>query len=154
MDSTNNQTAAEAAGAPEPAAPTAEQPTKSAAETKLEGQLADAKTKGEGYKRERDAARKDLATASKERDELRTANASLQQQLDEANKPKEQPVDEQTATTATQEPSEEDNIRDVLKRNGLKKCWMLPSGGPCFSEAHAREYAGDDFDTLTVISAE
>jgi regulator of replication initiation timing len=159
----NKENAPAEQGAPPAAQPAAEQsaPTKSAAETKLEGQLADAKTKGEGYKKERDVARKEHTKAVGERDaavqernELRTENTNLKQQLAEANKPKEQPADEQAAAaTATQEPSKEDVIKDILKRNGLKKCWML-AGQPCFSEAHAKEYAGADFDSLTVISVE
>lgn len=75
MDSTNNQTAAQAAGAPEPDAPAAEQPTKSAAETKLEGQLATLKTKSDGYKKERDTARGERDKAVQEVAELREASA-------------------------------------------------------------------------------
>lgn len=127
-------------------------PAKSAAETKLEGQLTAAKTKGDGYKKERD-------TLTKERDELRLENGQLKADNERltrevadaktpaaaANKPE--------ATVAAEAPSEEEYIKDLLRRNGLKVAYMLPTG-PCFSEQHARQYAGEEFDTLTTITAE
>jgi hypothetical protein len=134
-------------------------PAKSAAETKLEGQLKEAKAKSDGYKKERDTARNELAKTSKERDTLRDENEQLKREKAEAAEAAEAaksaqanaPTDEQPV--AAQEPTQEEYIKDVLKRNGLKVAYMLTSG-PCFSEAHAREFAGADFDSLTTISAE
>lgn len=65
------------------------------------------------------------------------------------------PVETEATAEAepAKEPSEEEYIKDLLRRNKLEKAWMLPSGA-CFSEAHAREYAGNEFDSLTVVTAE
>jgi type I site-specific restriction-modification system R (restriction) subunit len=144
-DNANEQGAAQ----PDASTAAAEQsaPTKSAAEEKLEGQLAAAKTKGDGYKKERDTARAELKKVSEERDALRTENEQLKAQ------PTTVATSEAAATAPTEEPSEEEHIKDVLRRNGLKVAYMLPDG-PCFSEAHAKHVAGADFDSLTTISAE
>jgi hypothetical protein len=152
MDLTNQDNApAPEQGAAQPdvaqAAPEQSAPTKSAAETKLEGQLATAKTKGDTYKKERDTARTDLAKVTEERDNLLRENEQLKAQSATVA------TSEAEATAPTEEPSEEEQIKDILKRNGLKVAYMLPTG-PCFSEQHARQYAGEEFDTLTVITAE
>jgi hypothetical protein len=133
------------------AAPEQSAPAKSANETKLEGQLKDAKAKGEGYKKERDTARTDLAKVSKERDALLTENEQLKQEKAAAAQASETTSTEAAATEAAQEPTQEEYIKDLLRRNGLPKAWML-TAGPCFSEAHAREFAGAEFDSLNVIS--
>lgn len=150
----NQETTAPAAeqGAAQPEA-TGTAPAKSAAETKLEGQLATLQTKSDGYKKERDAARKDLAAANKELGTLRDENAQLKREKAEAAKASTTEATAEQPAGEPQKPSEEEVIKDVLKRNGLKKAWVLPSG-PCFNEAHAREFAGADFDSLTVISVE
>jgi hypothetical protein len=68
-------------------------------------------------------------------------------------------VTTQEETEATQpaqevaEPTQEEYIKGLLRRNGLQKAWMLTSG-PCFSEEHAKEFAGPEFNSLTVISLE
>jgi hypothetical protein len=60
---------------------------------------------------------------------------------------------EATQEQADEEPSEEDKIKSLLKRNGLKIAYMLESG-PCFDEAHAKHVAGKNFDSLTTISVD
>jgi myosin heavy subunit len=158
MEETKDTTAPAAEqGAAQPEA-TGTPPAKSAAETKLESQLAALQTKSEGYKKERDAARKDLAAASKdlaavskERDTLRDENAQLKRGKAEAAEANTTQDPAEQATTEAQQPSEEEVIKDLLRRNGLKVAYMLPSG-PCFSEDHAREYAGPEFDSLTTIT--
>jgi len=135
-------------------------PAKSAAETKLETQLTAATAKGEGYKKELDKARQALTASNKERDTARTdlvtALGTITSQNEEIERLKREKTDaiesadKQPADT-TQEPGEEEFIKDLLKRNGLKIAYMLVTG-PCFSEAHAREYAGAEFDSLPTIS--
>ena len=135
-------------GAAQPDA-TGTPPAKSAAETKLEGQLKEAKAKGEGFKKERDTFKQERDTAIGERDAAKQENEQLKAELADLKNP----AAPEASTTAVSEPSEEEHIKDVLRRNGLKVAYMLPSG-PCFSEAHAREFAGAEFDSLTVVTAE
>jgi Tfp pilus assembly protein FimV len=135
-------------GAPEQSAP-----AKSANETKLERQLADVTAKRDTYKKERDTARTDLAKVSKERDALLTENEQLQKEKEAAAQASAPTSTEVAATEAAQEPTQEEYIKDLLRRNGLQKAWMLTSG-PCFSEEHAKEFAGPEFNSLTVISLE
>jgi hypothetical protein len=155
----DNTAAATEQGAAQPEA-TGTPPAKSAAETKLENQLADAKIKGEGYKKERDAARKDLTTMTKERDaartDLSTAQSTITAQGEEIAKLKEAKTtpapDSQPA--AEQEHSQEESIKELLRRNGLPTAWVLPDGTTCFQKSHAQHVAGEGFDSLTSISAE
>jgi hypothetical protein len=91
-------------------------------------------------------------TLTGERDDYKSKLEAAETQRDDYKSKLEALTNSQSATEAAPA-SEEDTIRGILKRNGLKKCWMLPTG-PCFSEVHAREYAGAEFDSLTVISVE
>jgi DNA primase len=127
-------------------------PTKSAAETKLEKQLADATAKRDTYKKERDTARVDLSKVTGERDALRTENEQLKQEKEAAAQASVTTSTETAATEAAQEPSKEEYIKDVLTRNGLKKAWILADGSTCFDENHAKHVAGAEFNSLTTIS--
>jgi hypothetical protein len=155
----NTAPAAIEQGAAQPEA-TGTPPAKSVADTKLENQLADAKTKGEGYKKERDAARKDLTVVTKERDaartDLSTALGTITAQGEEIAKLKQAKATPapDTQPAAEQKPSEEESIKELLRRNGLPTAWVLPDGTTCFQESHARHVAGEGFDSLTSISAE
>jgi hypothetical protein len=157
---TQDNAAAAEQGAAQPdatsnAPATAEQsaPSKSAAETKLESQLAAAKTKGDGYKKERDVATKERDELRLENGQLKADNERLTNELAAAKAPA--PTTEpETSTTAATEPSNEEKIKGLLLRNGLKKAWILADGSTCFDEAHAKHMSGADFDSLTSISVE
>ena len=61
--------------------------------------------------------------------------------------------DDTAATEAGAKPYDEAYIKDVLKRNGLKKAWVLPGDNICFDEKHAQHIAGEGFDSLPTIEA-
>jgi len=155
----NQDKAAPEQGSAQPEAGTA--PTKSAAEIKLEKQLADAKTAGEGYKKERDTARKDLAAVTKERDkataDVGTALATITAQNEELSQLKQSKADPSQGSisaAAEQQPDEHAETKELLRRFGLPCAWVLPDGQICFEKSHAKHVAGQGFDSLTVISAE
>lgn len=45
-------------------------------------------------------------------------------------------------------------VRELLRRNGLPRAWILPGGHLCFDAKHARIVAGQGFDALPTIAAE
>lgn len=127
-------------------------PAKSAAETKLEASLKKAKGERDTYKHEAERVTAALRTLQEQYDALGSQFEESQRQLAERITGTVLTA-EPEATAATEAPSEEEQIKAILKRNGLEKCYMLTSG-PCFSETHAREFAGEEFNSLTVITAE
>jgi hypothetical protein len=45
------------------------------------------------------------------------------------------------------------DIKDLMKRNGLKKAWLTPDDEPAFDERYLRHFYGDQaFEGLTVIT--
>jgi uncharacterized membrane-anchored protein YhcB (DUF1043 family) len=134
-------------------------PTKSAAEVKLEKELKDAKAKGDGYKRERDTARTQLAKVSEERDTLREQYDALSEQFEESQRQLVARITDtapegEASAEAPAKPTQEQEIKALLVRYGLKEAFIMPDGQPCFDRGHAERFMGADFDSLTVISAE
>lgn len=101
---------------------------------KLKNQVGTLTADRDSFKGKFEAADKARIAAETERDELRA-------KITEPTKPAEGEADEHAET------------RELLKRNGLDKAWILPSGQVCFQESHAKHVAGEGFGSLTVISA-
>jgi cell division septum initiation protein DivIVA len=96
----------------------------------------------------------ELSDVTAERDNTQTENEQLRTELEAAEAKlvaAEQASTKPEQATTQEEPSEEDRIKSLLKRNGLKIAYMLESG-PCFDADHAKHVAGEGFDSLTTIS--
>lgn len=153
----------------QPAAPTNEQGAATASQpTEREQQLDSQLT---ATTKERDKLKSQVGTVTADRDKLKSqvgtltadrdsfkgkfetadaARIAAETERDELREQAAQPKDEQPEAAA----DERAETKKVLRRNGLTKAWVLPDGSICFQESHAKHVAGEEFESLTVISAE